>query len=55
MLSCKCFFALVWSCARFVLTVVATRDSYKDVFFAVVGGSNILGNLTGGISEALGL
>ncbi|KAH6865929.1 Peroxidase, family 2-domain-containing protein [Alternaria rosae] len=30
-------------------------DSYKDALFAVVGGSNILGNLTGGISEALGL
>ncbi|CAN9094956.1 unnamed protein product [Alternaria alternata] len=30
-------------------------DSYKDVFIAVAGGSNILGNLTGGMSEALGL
>ncbi|KAG9189138.1 hypothetical protein G6011_06006 [Alternaria panax] len=30
-------------------------DSYKDALFAVVGGSNILRNLTAGISEALGL
>lgn len=38
-----------------VFTNVSIRDSYKDAFFAVIGGSNILGNLTGGISEALGL
>jgi len=30
-------------------------DSYKDALMAVVGGSEILGNLTQGISTALGL
>ena len=30
-------------------------DSYKDVLMGLVGGSEILGNLTGGISGALGL
>ncbi|KAF3005194.1 hypothetical protein E8E13_010751 [Curvularia kusanoi] len=30
-------------------------DSYKDVIVALVGGSEILGNLTDGISTALGL
>lgn len=30
-------------------------DSYKDLLVAVVGGSNILANLTQGISEAVGL
>ena len=30
-------------------------DSYKDALMAVVGGSNILANLTEGISSALGL
>jgi hypothetical protein len=35
--------------------VKIVADSYKDVFIAVAGGSNILGNLTAGISEALGL
>ncbi|KAL5118667.1 hypothetical protein ACEQ8H_003344 [Pleosporales sp. CAS-2024a] len=30
-------------------------DSYKDAIMAIVGGSQILGNLTAGISEALGL
>ncbi|KAH8635910.1 hypothetical protein IG631_07744 [Alternaria alternata] len=35
--------------------VKIVADSYKNVFIAVAGGSNILGNLTAGISEALGL
>lgn len=32
-----------------------TADSYKDAFEAVVGGSEILSNLTGGISTLVGL
>ncbi|TKA81678.1 hypothetical protein B0A55_01340 [Friedmanniomyces simplex] len=32
-----------------------TADSYKDVFEAIVGGSEILANLTGGLSTAVGL
>lgn len=32
-----------------------TADSYKDAFEAVVGGSQILSNLTGGISTLVGL
>jgi hypothetical protein len=35
--------------------VKVVADSYKNVLMGVVGGSNILGNLTGGISAALGL
>ncbi|KAK4570054.1 hypothetical protein LTR86_003024 [Recurvomyces mirabilis] len=32
-----------------------TADSYKDAFEVIVGGSEVLANLTGGISSALGL
>jgi hypothetical protein len=31
------------------------RDSYKDLLVGVAGGSNILANLTGDLSSALGL
>ncbi|KAK3630574.1 hypothetical protein LTR56_017372 [Elasticomyces elasticus] len=32
-----------------------TADSYKDIFEVIVGGSEILANLTGGLSTAVGL
>lgn len=35
--------------------LTSSRDSYKDALMAVVGGSEILGNLTEGISQALGM
>lgn len=34
---------------------MSDSDSYKNALIGVVGGSEILGNLTDGISSALGL
>lgn len=31
------------------------QDSYKDVFELLVGGSEVLNNITGGLAEAVGL
>ena len=36
-------------------TDVLSSDSYKNVFELVVGGSEILNNLTSGLASAVGL
>jgi hypothetical protein len=40
---------------RAVADVVECRDSYKNVFEVLVGGSNILNNITNGLADAVGL
>jgi hypothetical protein len=35
--------------------IVGCRDSYKNVFEVLVGGSKIFANLTDGLSSAVGL
>jgi len=38
-----------------LLVLTDRRDSYKNIFELIAGGSEILGNLTDGISQTLGL
>ena len=41
---------------RFVLNADSgDRDSYKDVFEVLVGGSEVLNNITDGLAAAVGL
>lgn len=41
-------------CLCDVLTML-DRDSYKDVFEGLIGGSEVLNNITDGLAAAVGL